>query len=276
MLASDPGVAEEVRVCATHSPYCSVQSSTNLQSEPTVSWDVMKRAFPTNHGGLCQKGWTSAELLNNPERPLNPLVRSARPEPLWPPTWDEALDRIILAIERTQRLYGSDSVGTFGGGGLTNEKAYLLDKFARRLRTSQIEYYGRFFMSSAAPAAIEAFGIVSSPPCWLSFHDANQPDVNHPDVNQHDAKPDRNETGSSQQYSAGRRACLFLERGEHRRFSHAKRRRLVRAGRMPASGWAFGLWPCRRDHVDLSAACMEVRLNDRSRLVWRLQVEDVP
>ncbi len=29
------------------------------------------------------------------------------------------------------RLYGNDGVGVFGGGGLTNEKAYLLGKFAR-------------------------------------------------------------------------------------------------------------------------------------------------
>ena len=41
----------------------------------------------------------------------------------------------------------------FGAGGLTNEKAYLLGKFARvALRTSQIDYNGRFCMSSAAAA----------------------------------------------------------------------------------------------------------------------------
>jgi assimilatory nitrate reductase catalytic subunit len=47
-----------------------------------------------------------------------------------------------------------------GGGGLTNEKAYLLGKFARvALRTSQIDYNGRFCMASAAAASIKAFGI---------------------------------------------------------------------------------------------------------------------
>jgi assimilatory nitrate reductase catalytic subunit len=48
----------------------------------------------------------------------------------------------------------------FGGGGLTNEKAYLLGKFARvALGTSQIDYNGRFCMSSAAAAGIKAFGV---------------------------------------------------------------------------------------------------------------------
>jgi assimilatory nitrate reductase catalytic subunit len=121
---------------------------------------VTERDFPTNRGGLCQKGWTSAELLNNPERLLSPLVRDDRSKPLRPASWDEALDRIAGAIKRTQAAHGKDGVGVFGGGSLTNEKAYLLGKFARvALRTSQIDYNGRFCMSSAAAASIKAFGI---------------------------------------------------------------------------------------------------------------------
>jgi assimilatory nitrate reductase catalytic subunit len=43
---------------------------------------------------------------------------------------------------------------------LTNEKAYMLGKFARvALRTSSIDYNGRFCMSSAATAAQRAFGV---------------------------------------------------------------------------------------------------------------------
>src|SRR5580658_9286554 len=160
ILASAQDVPARVQVCATHCPYCSLQCGMHLESESSGLWNVTKRDFPTNRGGLCQKGWTSAELLNSPERLLNPLVRDARSEPLRPATWDEALDRIILAIERTQRLYGRDGVGVFGGGGLTNEKAYMLGKFARAgLRTSQIDYNGRFCMSSAAAASVKAFGI---------------------------------------------------------------------------------------------------------------------
>ena len=59
-----------------------------------------------------------------------------------------------------QQRYGRDAVGVFGGGSLTNEKAYLLGKFARvALGTANIDYNGRFCMSSAAAAAVEAFGI---------------------------------------------------------------------------------------------------------------------
>ena len=132
----------------------------HLQPDSSNLWHVKERDFPTNRGGLCQKGWTSSELLNHPERLLRPLVRDNRTEPLRPASWDEALDRVAAGIERTQQRYGRDGVGVFGGGGLTNEKAYLLGKFARvALRTSQIDYNGRFCMSSAAAASIKALGI---------------------------------------------------------------------------------------------------------------------
>jgi assimilatory nitrate reductase catalytic subunit len=121
---------------------------------------VGARDFPTNRGGLCQKGWTSAELLDSPERLTTPLVRAQRGAPLEPASWDEALDRVAAEVRRAQAAHGLNSVGVFGGGGLTNEKAYLLGKFARvALRTSNIDYNGRFCMSSAAAAGARAFGI---------------------------------------------------------------------------------------------------------------------
>jgi assimilatory nitrate reductase catalytic subunit len=119
--------------------------------------------FPTNRGGLCAKGWTSAELLGHPERLMTPLVRAVpgdRTSPLRASTWDEALERIVAAVRRNQAGHGRDSVGCFGGGGLTNEKAYALGKFARvALRSAAIDYNGRFCMSSAATAGNRAFGV---------------------------------------------------------------------------------------------------------------------
>jgi predicted molibdopterin-dependent oxidoreductase YjgC len=64
-----------------------------------------------------------------------------------PTTWDDALDRIAAAIIATQQRYGRDAVGAFGGGGLTNEKAYQFGKFVRvALRSRHIDYNGRFRM----------------------------------------------------------------------------------------------------------------------------------
>ncbi len=77
-----------------------------------------------------------------------------------PVSWQSAIDRIASAIQETQAAHGRDAVGVFGGGSLTNEKAYLLGKFARvALGTSNIDYNGRFCMSSAAAGATMAFGL---------------------------------------------------------------------------------------------------------------------
>jgi assimilatory nitrate reductase catalytic subunit len=135
---------------ATHCPYCALQCGMTLTPAAEVG---------AGEGGLCRKGWTSADLLRSPERLTTPMVRDRKGGPLRPASWDEALDRVVAGI-RTAQEGGPDKVGVFGGGGLTNEKAYLLGKLARVvLRTSQIDYNGRFCMSSAAAAANRAFGL---------------------------------------------------------------------------------------------------------------------
>ncbi len=116
---------------ATHCPYCALQCGMRLTpngaSGPTVSGNS---SFPVNRGALCVKGWTSAATLNHPERLRTPLVRDAAGR-LVPASWEDALDRVAKAIRETRARHGADAVGVFGGGSLTNEKAYLLGKFAR-------------------------------------------------------------------------------------------------------------------------------------------------
>jgi assimilatory nitrate reductase catalytic subunit len=142
------------RPTSTHCPYCALQCGMTV-----ADGVVAPRDFPVNGGGLCQKGWTAAALLDSPERLTTPLVRD-RDGRLRPSTWDAALDLVATRIRNLQEAGGPDAVGVFGGGGLTNEKSYLLGKFARvALRTSQIDYNGRFCMSSAAAAGLRAFGV---------------------------------------------------------------------------------------------------------------------
>jgi assimilatory nitrate reductase catalytic subunit len=119
---------------------------------------VEPRDFPANRGGLCQKGWTAATLLDSPARLTTPLVRTGGE--LREATWDHALDLVAGRLAALCAEHGPDAVAVFGGGGLTNEKAYLLGKFARvALGTSRIDYNGRFCMSSAAAAGTRAFGL---------------------------------------------------------------------------------------------------------------------
>ncbi|MFD3869488.1 molybdopterin oxidoreductase family protein [Streptomyces sp. NPDC058623] len=159
---------------ATHCPYCALQCGTLLTvtgpgaaDSPAVGVPAAVPAvgvpavavrpdpgFPVNRGGLCQKGWTAPELLGVADRLRTPLVHGR------PASWDEALDVVAVGLRRVQRRHGKDAAAVFGSGSLTNEKAYLLGKFARvALGTSQIDYNGRFCMSSAAAAGNAAFGL---------------------------------------------------------------------------------------------------------------------
>lgn len=172
----------------THCPYCALQCAMTLTSSKELApasqpgpvpvalstasgspaagtpalvppLTVQGRDFPTNRGGLCRKGWTSPSLLNHAGRITEPLLKG--PDGVHRPiSWEQALDMAAAAVKDARARYGPDAVGVFGGGGLTNEKAYMLGKFARlALGTSRIDYNGRFCMSSAAAAGMRAFGV---------------------------------------------------------------------------------------------------------------------
>nr|WP_255372785.1 molybdopterin-dependent oxidoreductase [Demequina sp. NBRC 110055] len=135
------------------------QTLTRTTADAALPVEVSGRQFPTNRGGLCQKGWTSAEVLRAKDRITSPMIRTADGG-FREAGWDEALGLVAGRITALQAAHGRDSIAVFGGGGLTNEKAYALGKFARTvLRTPYIDYNGRFCMSSAAAASNRSLGL---------------------------------------------------------------------------------------------------------------------
>ncbi len=140
----------------THCPYCAFQCGMTVTPALEVRPD---EAFPVNRGQMCIKGFTSAELLDHRERVTTPLVRGPDGH-LAPATWEAALDLIAERLLAIRKAHGPEAVAAFGSGALTNEKAYLLGKFARlALGTPNIDYNGRYCMASAAAGQNRAFGI---------------------------------------------------------------------------------------------------------------------
>ncbi|WP_141015132.1 molybdopterin oxidoreductase family protein [Nocardioides sambongensis] len=161
----------------THCPYCSLQCGMKVARKGRAGIETQAWAeFPVNAGAMCRKGWTAGELRGSRDRITTPMVRDRSTGELRAAEWDEALDLIAARVRSLQAEHGDDAVGVFGGGGLTNEKAYQLGKFARvALRTSQIDYNGRWCMSSAASAGNQAFGIDRGLPFPLA--DVEETDV---------------------------------------------------------------------------------------------------
>ena len=92
-------------------------------------------------------------MLTSQHRLTTPLLRERGA--LRPVCWETALDFVADRITELQATKGKDAVAVFGGAGLTNEKAYLLDKFARlALGTALIGHSGR-----TSAAAVRAFGV---------------------------------------------------------------------------------------------------------------------
>jgi assimilatory nitrate reductase catalytic subunit len=115
--------------------------------------------FPVNQGKMCIKGFSATELLGSNDRITAPLRRTSGGK-FVNTSWQDAFGEISLRILALQEKYGPDSVAAFGSGALTNEKAYLLGKFMRvAVGSANIDYNGRYCMSSAAAGQNKAFGI---------------------------------------------------------------------------------------------------------------------
>lgn len=144
----------------SHCPYCAFQCGMTLSVAADGSAQAQADpSFPVNNGQMCIKGFTSAQLLHRSDRLHYPVKRTAGGG-FREISWEAALDEIAERIRLIQRENGPDAVACFGSGALTNEKAYLLGKFARvALRTRMIDYNGRYCMSSAAAGQNRSFGI---------------------------------------------------------------------------------------------------------------------
>jgi assimilatory nitrate reductase catalytic subunit len=160
---------EPDRRVETHCCFCGQQCGVRLlvKDEKVVGVEPWEE-FPFNQGKLCPKGVKRYLQNNHPDRLLHPLVRTGRG--FAPISWDEALDLVVERLERLQRRWGRDGVAVLSGASLTNEKAYLMGKFARlAVGTRHIDYNGRLCTVAAGAANLKAFGIDRAANPWADI-----------------------------------------------------------------------------------------------------------
>jgi assimilatory nitrate reductase catalytic subunit len=150
------------RYVPTHCCYCGVQCGMYLKvADGKVVGVEPRYDFPLNQGMLCPKGTTAYQTVNHPQRLTHPLMRRhGKNSPLERVSWDEALDTVARRFREIQAESGKDAVAVYSGSSMTNEKCYLMGKFARiALGTRHCDYNGRLCMSSATGANERSLGI---------------------------------------------------------------------------------------------------------------------
>lgn len=151
---------EPDRIVKTHCCFCGQQCGIQLKvrNNKVIGFEPWED-FPFNQGRLCPKGVKRYMQDEHPDRLKAPLLRKDGAG-FVPVSWDEALDKVASEIRRIQQTYGNDAFALLGGASLTNEKAYLMGKFARvAVKTANIDYNGRLCMVSAGAASKKVFGI---------------------------------------------------------------------------------------------------------------------
>ncbi|MFC4455396.1 molybdopterin oxidoreductase family protein [Deinococcus sonorensis] len=146
------------RTVRTTCPYCAVQCNFDLHLEDNLAVKLTPtRECPVAGGTVCKKGLSALSDLRHPDRLTTPLLRVDGA--LQPVSWDRALQYVQEALGPLVR-HTPERLGVFGSGSLTNEKTYLLGKLARiGFGTPNIDYNGRYCMSSAATALNRSFGL---------------------------------------------------------------------------------------------------------------------
>jgi assimilatory nitrate reductase catalytic subunit len=150
----------------THCCFCGVQCGIQLKvkDNAVVGFEPWEE-FPTNRGMLCPKGVKRYLQGGHRDRLTAPLIRTSGG--FREASWEEAYGLVEKNIRRIQEAHGRDSFAILSGASLTNEKAYLMGKFARvALRTKNIDYNGRLCMVSAGAANRKAFGIDRAANPW--------------------------------------------------------------------------------------------------------------
>jgi NADH-quinone oxidoreductase chain G len=123
--------------------YCGVGCNVTLDVKTNKLRRISARENPAvNDRWLCDKGRFAHQYMDSPERVTQPLVR--HDGELVPASWDEALNLVSQRLGEIKQDSGPHSLGGVGSATVTNEAAYLFQKFVRTvLGTNNVDHLGR-------------------------------------------------------------------------------------------------------------------------------------
>ena len=136
----------EMNHVATICTHCGDGCKTTLGVRSTTDGAEIVRGDNRDKSGingdfLCNKGRYAFDFANSDARITQPLIRQADGT-FKPATWEDALEYVGTKLRDIRDTRGGSSIGVIGSNRITNEEAYLLQKFARSvLGTANIDHH---------------------------------------------------------------------------------------------------------------------------------------
>ncbi|MEW6350250.1 MAG: molybdopterin-dependent oxidoreductase [Thermodesulfobacteriota bacterium] len=126
-------------ICA----YCSLGCTLTMGKKGDKVVYVTSPASSPNEGSLCVKGRYGWPYIYSGERLQKPLIR--KDGTLQQVEWNEALDFTARELAKIKQQSGGASIAALGSARLTNEEAYVFNRFSRTvLGTPHLDHGGGY------------------------------------------------------------------------------------------------------------------------------------
>lgn len=161
----------ELSHVTTTCSFCSLGCALRLEEKDQAVVYVNSPHEAPNEGSLCVKGrygWTyafSEARLNTPLVKKNGVLTES--------TWEEALSVAADGLAKVRKAHGPQAIGALGSARLTNEEAYVFNRFVKSgLGSSNIDHGGGVSYQSLLDGLASVFGYPASTNSIRELRDA--------------------------------------------------------------------------------------------------------
>ena len=148
----------ELRKTPSICTHCPVGCNLRLDERVhTLRRIVARENMAVNDEWICDKGRFLHQHVDHPDRLKTPMIRENGA--LRPATWDEALTTIVDRLEAL--VEGSAPIGGIAGGRVSNETAYLFQKFFRVFTGANNVDFSEGSAVRAQPAGLSAIANIA-------------------------------------------------------------------------------------------------------------------
>jgi predicted molibdopterin-dependent oxidoreductase YjgC len=147
----------ELQYSDTTCAFCSLGCTLTLGRKSGKIVYVSSPPDSANEGNLCVKGRYGWPYVYSEERLSKPLIR--KDGTLEPVEWDEALGFVAEKFKSIKAASGAASLAALGSERLTNEEAYVFNRFVRTvLETPNLDHSGGFAYRALVDGIGQVFG----------------------------------------------------------------------------------------------------------------------